>query len=117
MTLAYQLTTLSDVSEDLHALYKEADGKFTLDVSGVESTEAVNGLKTALLKERENVGKYTKFGMPDEITDKFAAHAAALKEAGKGGDKTEQFQAKIQQMEIDHAAALTESDGKFNAIR
>lgn len=117
MTLAYQLTTLEGVNEDLHALYQEVDGKFTLDVSGVESTEAVNGLKTALVKERENVAKYTKLGTPEEITDKFAAHADALKEAGKGGDKTEQFKAKIKQMETDHAAELAERDGKFGKLQ
>lgn len=117
MTLIYQLTTLEGVNEDLHALYTEADGKFTLDVEGVESTEAVNGLKTALVKERENVAKFTKFGTPDEITAKFAEHADALKEAGKGGDKTEQFQAKIKQMETDHTAALAERDGKFTGLQ
>ena len=109
------LDNLDGVDEALHGVYKETDGKFVLQVEGMQHDSEVNGLKTALIKERENVAEYKKIGTPDEIASRFAKAAEAINEAGKGKgeDKTEQFQAKIAQMETEHAAKLADRDGKF----
>jgi hypothetical protein len=52
MAIKLEVPTLDGVDETLAALYKEADGKFVLDVEGLPDT---TGLKTALDKERKTV--------------------------------------------------------------
>lgn len=117
MTLKAVLDTLKGVNEAVQPFYAEKDGKFTLQVEGMQHDADVNGLKSALVKERENVSKYTKLGTPEEISEKFAGHDEALKEASRGNDKTEQFQAKIKQLEGDHANELAERDQKFSKLQ
>ncbi|KIC12866.1 hypothetical protein RA19_00215 [Leisingera sp. ANG-M1] len=117
MTLKAVLDTLEGVNEALQPFYAEKDGKFILQVEGMQHDADVNGLKSALVKERENAGKYAKLGTPEEIAEKFAGHDEALKEASRGNDKTEQFQAKIKQMEEAHASELTERDLKFSKLQ
>jgi hypothetical protein len=112
MTLKYQIDTLEGVSEALHSLYKEADGKYTLDVEGVEPLDAVNGLKTALVKERENAGAYKKLGSPDELAAKIADLEA---KANKGGKATEEQQSIIDQMKADYEAKLTDANTRIAA--
>src|SRR5262245_21998910 len=50
MAKKYQVDSLDDVPEADRALYVEKDGKFVLDVEGLED---VSGLKSALQRERE----------------------------------------------------------------
>ena len=50
MALKLTVDTLDGIDESHHALYAEKDGKFHLDVDGVEDT---TGLKSALDKERK----------------------------------------------------------------
>ncbi|MFZ3286554.1 MAG: hypothetical protein WA191_06855 [Telluria sp.] len=50
MALQLVVDTLESVPEALHSLYTEADGKFRLQVDGIEDTK---GLKSALEKERQ----------------------------------------------------------------
>lgn len=88
-----------------------ADGK--LDLAKVPAPEDVNGLKTALQKERENAGAYAKFGKPDEI----AAKIAALEEKAKGtGKGSEDAQAKLDAMKSDYEAKIAERDGRFQNL-
>jgi hypothetical protein len=110
MALKYQLDALDGVDEAAKGFYKEANGKFTLDVEGVESVEAVNGLKTALVRERENNGAYAKFGKPDEITARFAELEA---KANTGGKATEDQQKIIDQMKAKYDAEIAVSNAKL----
>lgn len=52
MPLKLIIDSLDEVPEAVRGEYKEVDGKFRLDVDGVED---VSGLKSALQKERDNV--------------------------------------------------------------
>ncbi|WP_332719257.1 hypothetical protein [Pelagibacterium mangrovi] len=47
MALKTILDTLDDVPEVLHAEYKEVDGKFVLDLEGIDAYPTVVNLKTA----------------------------------------------------------------------
>ena len=55
MALKKVLENLDNVDESLKSLYAEKDGKFVLDVEG--GFEDVDGLKSALAKERESARK------------------------------------------------------------
>ena len=54
MTLKYEIESLDGLDENVQALYAEKDGKYVLDVEGVESTDSVAGLKSAYEKQMEN---------------------------------------------------------------
>lgn len=102
--LKYEIENLDDVAEAHKDLYKEGDdGKFTLQVSGVESAASVESIKSSLLRERENNAEYKNLGTPDKIKEKLA-------DAGKiknGGDNEI-----ITQMRKDHADELSARDAK-----
>lgn len=53
MGLKYEVSNANELDETVKGFYVESgDGKFRLDVEGVESREAVQGLKSALEQER-----------------------------------------------------------------
>tara|TARA_R110002020_G_scaffold95937_10_gene230119 strand:+ start:2645 stop:3349 length:705 start_codon:yes stop_codon:yes gene_type:complete len=84
-----------------------------LDLAAVPAPEDVTGLKTALVKERENAAAYSKFGKPDEI----AAKIADLEEKAKGtGKGAEDAQAKLDAMKGDYEAKLSERDQRFQKL-
>lgn len=108
-----ELTDVSGLPETLKPLAQEADGKFKLDLSKLMPAEDLTGLKTALVKERENVGAYAKLGKPDEI----AAKIAALEEKAKGtGKGAEDAQAKLDAMAKDHEAKLSDMTARFQKL-
>lgn len=110
MTLKYQIDTLDGVAENLRTLYKEQDGKFVLDVSGVESTASVQGLKSALEKERANNQAYSSLGSPDDITARIGQLETDLKAKPKGDVDHEAI---ITQLKKEHA---TEIDGLKSSL-
>ncbi|WP_212525858.1 hypothetical protein [Actibacterium sp. MT2.3-13A] len=111
MALKYQLDNLEAIESDaIKGLYVEKDGKFVLDVEGVEPADAVNGLKTALVKERENVGAYRKFGSPDELAQKIADLEAKASKGGKAGEEQQQI---IEQLKADYEAKIKERDDRI----
>lgn len=57
MPLQFTIDSLENVDEAMRGLYAEHDGKFRLDVDGIED---VSGLKTALEKERNLAKEYKK---------------------------------------------------------
>ena len=65
---------------------KVADGH--LDLAAVPAPEDVSGLKSALLKERENSNAWKAFGTPDDVTAKIAALTEQAKATGKGGEES-----------------------------
>ena len=82
MALKIEVESLEGIDEAYQGLYKEKEGKFTLDVEGLPDT---TGLKTALEKERKTVkelkGEFSKFKNVDleEYAD-LQARAASLAE-------------------------------------
>lgn len=89
MALKLEVTTLDEVPEAARSLYKEADGKFLLDV---DVEPAVRTATSKANKEaadfRHKVKAWEKLGKsPEEIEDLLVAHARAEEEkAAKGGE-------------------------------
>lgn len=111
MALKFKLATLDGLDDAIKALYAQKDGGFVLQVDGAESSEDVAGLKTALLKERENNAAYSKFGKPDELAAKIKA--LEEKKPGKGDDDHEKV---IAQLKAAHEADLKAASEKFNGL-
>jgi hypothetical protein len=98
MALALSVAKLDDVAEAVRGLYVEKDGKFQLDVDGIEDT---SGLKSALQAERKAVKDA-----------KDAAKALEEKFAGLDPAKVREMMAKLDQ---DGEAALIAA-GKIDEV-
>lgn len=112
--LKFTVDSLEGIPEAAKAFYAEKDGKFTLQVEGAESAESVNGLKTALVKERENAGRWAKFGKPEDLDAKMAELEARAAKGGKGGEEAQQI---IDQMKTQHANELKARDERITAMQ
>lgn len=92
MPLKLTVDTLDDIPEALHDAYEEKDGKFVLNVEGMEDT---SGLKSALEKERKaarelekRVKRWESLGKSDEEIAEMlrAQEEAENKKAEEEGD-------------------------------
>lgn len=104
--LKFEVDKIEDVPESIRDQYTEKDGKFVLQVEGAESAASVHGLKSAMLKERDNRKAYERFGSPDDIEVKFATLEADLAAAGRKQPKSQSdddHKAILDQMKLDHA--------------
>ena len=107
------LETIDGLPETLKGAVKEADGKHTLDLSGLMPAEDLTGLKTALQKERGNVAAYSKYGKPDEIEAKIAELTEKAKGSGKGA---EDAQAKLDAMAAEYDTKIAERDTRITQM-
>ena len=108
-TMKIEVTDATSLPEWMQGHVKEGN----LDLGALPAPEDVTGLKTALVKERENAAAYSKFGKPDEI----AAKISDLEEKAKGtGKGAEDAQAKLDAMKTDYEAKLTERDSRFQSL-
>lgn len=107
------LDAIDGLPENLRPLAAAADGKFKLDLSKVMPAEDLTGLKTALQRERENAGAYSRFGKPDEIAKRIADLEAAAAKGGKGG---EDAQAKLDALTADYNAKLADKDTRLTGL-
>lgn len=105
-----ELSDLSGLPESLKPLVKTADGKSSLDLAKLMPIEDLTGLKTALVKERESNGAWSKFGKPDELAAKIADLEARAAKGGKGG---EEAQAKLDAMDAQHKAQIESLSGQI----
>ena len=108
------LENLDGVDDALKPFYTEKDGKFTLQVKGMQTDDEVAGLKTALLKERENVAEYSKLGSAGDIAQKINDLKS---KALSGGGKDADHEALIAQLNEKHAGELAERDGTIGEMR
>lgn len=108
-----ELSDLSALPDGLKPLAVAAGDKFKLDLSKLMPSEDLTGLKTALVRERENGSAYAKFGKPDEIAARITALEASVAKGGKGG---EDAQAKLDAMKSDYEAKLTEATGRVQKM-
>lgn len=124
MALKLILESLEGVDEAIKTLYVEKDGKFHLDVSGVEDT---SGLKSALQKEREAAKQERqrvkeledrfKDIDPEKVRDMMAKldkdGEASLIAAGKLDEvvarRSEKLRAELMK-QVEEAAAKTEAE-------
>ena len=119
MALELTLDSLDEIPENLHSLYLEKEGKYQLDVSGIEDTSK---LKSALEKERDAHKRYEKdvkawerLGKtPDELAALIKDQEDAEKlRAEKAGD-WEKLKA---QMNDSHAKTIAEKDNQLSNMR
>lgn len=119
MSLKLTVDNLDGIPEDLRGYYTEKEGKYHLDVSGIEDTK---GLKSALDKERkahEDLEKQTKAWSrlgktPEEIAEILKAQEDAEKaKAEKAGD-WEKLKA---QMNDSHAKEMAAKDEQLVNMR
>ncbi len=119
MALELTVDNLDNVQENLRNFYVEKNGKYQLDVSGIEDT---GGLKSALDKEREAhkrlekaTKSWEKLGKtPEEISEILQAHEDAEKaKAEKAGD-WEKLKA---QMNDSHAKEIAAKDNELASMR
>lgn len=95
-----EITDASGLPETLQPLV--AGGK--LDLGKLMPAEDLTGLKTALQKERENAGRWSKFGKPEDVEKRIAELEERAKGTGKGA---EDAQAKLDAMAADYESKLT----------
>lgn len=105
-----ELTDVSGLPDALKPLAQQDGEKFKLDLAKLMPTEDLSGLKTALVRERENSGAWKKFGTPDELAQKIADLEEKAAKGGKGG---EDAQAKLDAMKNDYEAKINASNTRF----
>lgn len=125
MALKTILDGLDDVSEALRGEYKEVDGKFILDIEGIDAHPSVVNLKTA--HERQKTANKTLQtdlaaaktrleGFPDDF-DADAYEALKATAEGKAPAKTDEQVAQVRaQLEKKHNAELAKKDERINAL-
>lgn len=116
MPLAFTVDNLETVPEALRSEYSEKDGKYVLNVEGLEDTA---GLKSALQKERGTRGALEKqvkswqgLGKtPEEIQEMLAAaDEAERKKAEAAGDHTKILKQHQDKWEKEKADLIAERD-------
>ena len=128
MALKLMLETLEGVDEVTRKLYTEKDGKFMLDVDGLEDT---SGLKSALEKERQKARELEKAmaKFKDVDPDKYrelqkqleALEEQGLKDAGKLDEllakRTERMKADFENQSAAMQEALNKLKGENDTLK
>jgi hypothetical protein len=124
------LDSLDDVQEELKPLYKETEGKFVLDVDGIDDHPKVRGVITA---NRENAKKRDQHkaevealkkrleGLPEDF-DVNAFEELRAAADGKGGAPTEEQIAEIREkirskLEPKYTEPLAKKDEEIKGLR
>ncbi|MDF2797439.1 MAG: hypothetical protein K0R85_183 [Devosia sp.] len=125
MALKTILDNLDDVPDALKSEYKEVDGKFVLDIEGIDAHPAVVNLKTA--HERQKTANKTLQtdlaaakarleGLPDDF-DADAYEALQAQAEGKAPAKTDEQVAQVrQQLERKHQGELAKKDERIATL-
>lgn len=123
MALKAVLDTLDGLDESLHGLYKEIDGKFVLDLEGVEEHPTTKGLKVVLEDQKKKTkAEHAKAVAAAEALKAFddldpeAARAALL--AVQEFDDGKRMEAgEFKQLLEDRVAEVTAKLERTNAVR
>lgn len=108
-----EIADAAGLPEALKAVAVTADGKTKIDLAKLMPAEDLTGLKTALVRERENAGAYAKWGKPADLEKKITDLEAAAKGTGKGA---EEAQAKLDALKSDYDAKLAERDTRLASL-
>lgn len=119
MALKLSVDSLDGIDEAIRPLYAEKDGKFVLQVDGVEDT---GGLKTALKAERKRADDaekqrkaWEKIGKsPDEIEELLEAQRRLEEERATKAGEWDKLKA---QMNEKHQGELTKKDESISSLR
>lgn len=114
MLLKRKIDTIDGLKPDVAALYtKGEDGKFTLDVEGIEPVEDVSGLKSALAKEKKAALEYRK--RMDEIeAEKAAREEELLKKAGNTEALEKSYKDREAKRKAEYEASIAERDKEID---
>lgn len=118
MALKFEVESLDGLDEAQKALYTEKDGKYRLAVEGIPEPENVDGLKTALAKERKAAADAAKMAKKYEGLGLTAEEIAELVEEKKKTDEDKAKKAgewdKLRaQMNAEHEKKLSEKDSEI----
>lgn len=145
MTLSAVLNSLEDLDETLHGLYKEVDGKFILDLDGLDDHPTTKGMKVVLEDQKKKTkSEHAKAVAAAEALKAFddldpeAAREALLKvqefDDGKRMEQGEfkqlledriaevttkiekQMGAKVADLQATNATLTTERDGAITSL-
>lgn len=119
MALKLTVDSVEGLDDATKALYQQKDGKFVLDVDGIEDTSALKG---ALQKERKaaetaakQVKRYEALGKtPEEIEELLAAHAKAEEKKATDAGEWDKLRA---QMNEKHQVELRQKDETLAQMR
>jgi hypothetical protein len=125
MALKTILDSLDDVPDALKTEYKEVDGKFVLDLEGIDAHPSVVNLKTAHERQKQSnktlqtdltAAKARLEGLPDDFdADQYETLKAQAE--GKAAPKTDEQVAQIRaQLEKKHAAELGKKDERITTL-
>src|SRR4051812_49315938 len=117
--LQLSVDSIDGLDEALRSLYVEKDGKFQLDVDGIEDT---SGLKTALQKERRTASELQKQTNAWKALGKTPEQIAELLEAQQQRELTEaerkgEWDKLKTQMNAAHAQERANDAEKFQTLR
>ncbi|KIX19151.1 hypothetical protein [Paracoccus sp. 228] len=125
MALKTVLDNLDDVPEALHAEYKEIDGKFVLDLDGIDVHPTVVNLKTAHERQKQTnrtlqsdltAARTRLEGLPDDF-DADAYEALQAQAEGKAPAKTDEQVAQLrQQLERQKQTELAKKDERITTL-
>ncbi|MFC3628218.1 hypothetical protein ACFOM8_02025 [Paracoccus angustae] len=125
MALKTIIDNLDDVPEVLKAEYTEIDGKYVLDLEGIDGHPSVVNLKTAHERQKQanrtmqselTAARARLEGLPDDF-DADAFEALQQQAEGKPPQKTEEQVAQVrQQLEKKHSAELTKKDQRIAVL-
>lgn len=134
MALKTIVERLDDVPAALHAEYKEQDGKFILDIEGIDAHPAVVNLKTAFERVKADKKKLTTdleaasaklADVPEDFAAdewlRLKAEAAETSDPDKGKNKDEHLQSqkrvyeqRIANLERKHADEIRQRDAEIS---
>lgn len=125
MALKTIVDNLDDVPEALRGEYKEIDGKFVLDIEGIDAHPSVVNLKTAHERQKTanktlqtdlTAAKARLEGLPDDF-DVDAYEALQAQAEGKAPAKTDEQVAQVRaQLEKKHQAELGKKDERIATL-
>lgn len=125
MALKTVVDALDDVLEAFRSEYKEQDGRFILDIEGVDAHPAVANLKSAHERQKTanktlqtdlTAAKSRLEGLPDDF-DADAYDALKSQAEGKAPPKTDEQVAQVRaQLEKKHSTELAKKDERINAL-
>ena len=118
MALPFTVDSIDTIPEAQRSLYKELNGKFTLDVEGYEDPI---GLKSALQAERQNAKTATQQAAawkalgktPEEIQSLVEAQAQAERDKLTKGGEWDKLK---QQMADQHKTELVQKDARIGSL-